>query len=656
MKENLLNQNPYSASEIEVLEGLEPVRRRPGMYIGGTDQRALHHLVAEVLDNSMDEAVAGFATRITIELREDGSVSISDNGRGIPIDPHPKFPEKSALEVILTTLHAGGKFKTGAYQTAGGLHGVGISVVNALSDLLTLEVVRDKHLYRQTYSRGLPQSALENTGPVHNRRGTTATFHPDPEIFGANCRFSPSAIYKLARSKAALFKGVEIRWSVAPSLLLEGDPTPESAVLHFPGGLTDYLEALLRGKEFLFTDAFSGEASNNYGKVEWAIKWPMEGEGFLSSYCNTIPTPQGGTHEQGFRQAFLKSVKAFGEMIGNKKALQLTAEDVMGGSTAVLSIFIKDPQFQGQTKDKLSTAEVTRFVETVVKDHLDHWLGSHRQAAETLLDFVMERLDDRLRRKASKELSRKTATRKLRLPGKLADCSLEMAEGTEVFLVEGDSAGGSAKQARERKTQAVLPLRGKVLNVANATVDKLHANQELMDLVLALGCGMGNQFDVNKLRYERVIIMTDADVDGAHIAALLITFFFQQMPKLIEKGHLYLAQPPLYRLVQGSNSVYARDDLHKEELMKSYFKSGAKIEISRFKGLGEMPARQLKDTTMAPTLRTLLRVRYGTELIPEENPAYEDIYQFVDNLMGRKPEKRFAYIQENASFVTELDV
>jgi topoisomerase-4 subunit B len=642
----------YSAKDIEVLEGLEPVRRRPGMYIGGTDERALHHLVAEVLDNAMDEAVAGHASRIDLELHADGSVVVHDNGRGIPVDPHPKFPTTSALEVILTMLHSGGKFGGDAYKTSGGLHGVGISVVNALSDKLTVEVALNKKLYVQEYSRGKPKTKLKESPGDAKKRGTTVRFHPDPEIFGA-LHFKAAPIYRMARGKAYLFRGVEIRWWCDPAIP-RPDDVPQEDTLHFPGGLSDYLTALLEERETVTPKAFEGEASfNASGSVEWAIHWPIDHEGTSASFCNTVPTPEGGTHEAGLRAALTRSIKAYGELTNNKRAQAIAPEDVMDGAVVILSLFIREPQFVGQTKDRLASPEAARLIEGALKDRFDHWLTDDPQSARGLLDAIIDRAEDRQRRRQERELERKTATRKLRLPGKLSDCSRSTPGGTELFLVEGDSAGGSAKQARDRDTQAILPLRGKILNVASASSDRLRANQELADLTLALGCGSGDRYEEGKLRYERVIVMTDADVDGAHIAALLMTFFFREMPKLVDDGHLFLAVPPLYRLTQGDNTIYARDDAHKDQLMSNAFPaSKGKVEISRFKGLGEMPARNLKDTTMDPKKRSLQRVT----LPAKTEQGFASTVELVESLMGRKPELRFDFIQKNAKFARDLDV
>ena len=651
-------ESNYSAQDIQVLEGLEAVRARPGMYIGGTDEQSLHHLVAEILDNSMDEAVAGFANRIELSLNADYSVTVTDNGRGIPVDSHPKYPDKSALEVIMTMLHSGGKFGGNAYKVSGGLHGVGSSVVNALSESLTIEVARDRKLYRQHYAKGRPLDKLEMVGNAPNRRGTSITFRPDPEIFGANCCFSPNKLYRMARSKAFLFKGLHILWKCAPELLCEGDVTPAEAELHFPNGLRDFLNYQIGSRTTVNRMPFAGESllAGDEGKVEWAVTWPEDENGFCHSYCNTVITPQGGTHELGFKSALLRGLKEYAEMANVKKAAAVTGEDFLSDACIMLSVFIRDPEFQGQTKDRLTSSKAVRLVEQAVKDSFDHWLSSDSENAAALMEYVIARSEFRRRKKEEKIQNRKSPTKRLRLPGKLADCSKAAAEDTEIFIVEGDSAGGSAKQGRDRMTQAILPLRGKILNVASASLDKITQNQEIKDMIEALGCGIKDGYKEENLRYEKIIIMTDADVDGAHITSLLMTFFYQQMPKLIENGHLFIATPPLYKISAAGKNFYALDDDDKDRILKKEVKGSQKAEISRFKGLGEMSAQQLKETTMDKSKRTLLKVLIPSANTEEGKEEAFETRRMVERLMGKNPESRFKFIIERAKFVDDLDI
>ena len=626
-------ESNYSAQDIQVLEGLEAVRARPGMYIG-------------------------FANRIELSLNADYSVTVTDNGRGIPVDSHPKYPDKSALEVIMTMLHSGGKFGGNAYKVSGGLHGVGSSVVNALSESLTIEVARDRKLYRQHYAKGRPLDKLEMVGNAPNRRGTSITFRPDPEIFGANCCFSPNKLYRMARSKAFLFKGIHILWKCAPELLCEGDVTPAEAELHFPNGLRDFLNYQIGSRTTVNRMPFAGESllAGDEGKVEWAVTWPEDENGFCHSYCNTVITPQGGTHELGFKSALLRGLKEYAEMANVKKAAAVTGEDFLSDACIMLSVFIRDPEFQGQTKDRLTSSKAVRLVEQAVKDSFDHWLSSDSENAAALMEYVIARSEFRRRKKEEKIQNRKSPTKRLRLPGKLADCSKAAAEDTEIFIVEGDSAGGSAKQGRDRMTQAILPLRGKILNVASASLDKITQNQEIKDMIEALGCGIKDNYKEENLRYEKIIIMTDADVDGAHITSLLMTFFYQQMPKLIENGHLFIATPPLYKISAAGKNFYALDDDDKDRILKKEVKGSQKAEISRFKGLGEMSAQQLKETTMDKSKRTLLKVLVPAANTEEGKEEAFETRRMVERLMGKNPESRFKFIIERAKFVDDLDI
>ncbi len=653
--------NKYDASDIQVLEGLEPVRLRPGMYIGGTDEKAWHHLPVEIMDNSIDEAVAGFAKKIVVTLIDSKTIEITDDGRGIPVDEHPKYPGKSALEVILTTLHSGGKFNNNVYKTSGGLHGVGSAVVNALSSQMIVTIARDGYEWHQSFSRGKAISSIQR-GDATKAHGTKIRFTVDDEIFGENAVFKPVKIYRMARAKSFLSRGVKIEWHCNPSLLTEDMNIPSDQVLYYPNGVADFVAEKTDSKPRVLPKIFSGSVDfpDDSGRVEWALtvltdeNGAASDDGFFASYCNTIATIDGGTHEAGFKAAITKGLKAYGEKINNKSAATIISEDVFDSVAAIVSVFYKTPQFLGQTKEKLSNPEIARYTENALKDPWEMFLASDPKTANALLDFVVNLANARIKTKQVKDIARKTPTKRIRMPAKLADCSKHGVEGTELFIVEGESAGGTAKQARDRATQAIMPLRGKVLNVLSNSDEKFSANKELNELIDIIGAGTAKDWDDSKLRYEKIIIMTDADVDGSHIASLLMAFFYQYMPQLIYGGHLYLSCPPLYKLTCGTESVYVDSDEELEELKNGKYKN-KRVEISRFKGLGEMMPNQLKETTMSPKTRRLIRV----DLPPKTEDGLEDTEKtktLVYDLMGKKPEFRFKFITEHAQFVKDLFV
>lgn len=659
MTEN--NTHTYDASDIQVLEGLEPVRLRPGMYIGGTDEKAWHHLPIEIMDNSIDEAVAGFAKKITVNLIDAKTIEITDDGRGIPVDEHPKYPGKSALEVILTTLHSGGKFNNNVYKTSGGLHGVGSAVVNALSSEMIVTISRDGYEWHQTFSRGKVTSPITR-GDATRAHGTKIRFTIDDQIFGANAVFKPVKIYRMARAKSFLSRGVKIDWHCNPELLTEDMNIPTDTTFYYPGGVADFLDEKTREKPRILPKIFSGSVDfpDDSGRVEWALtvltdeNGAASDDGFFASYCNTIATIDGGTHETGFKAAITKGIKAYGEKVNNKSAATIIGDDVFDSIAAIVSVFYKTPQFLGQTKEKLSNPEIARYTENALRDPWEIFLASDPKTANALLDFVVNLANARIKTKQVKDIARKTPTKRARMPAKLADCSKHGIEGTELFIVEGESAGGTAKQARDRATQAIMPLRGKVLNVISNSDERFGANKELNELIDIIGAGTAKDWDESKLRYEKIIVMTDADVDGSHIASLLMAFFYQHMPQLIYGGHLYLSCPPLYKFTCGTESFYVDSDEELDALQNGKYKN-KKVEISRFKGLGEMMPNQLKETTMSPKTRRLIRV----DLPPRTDDGAEDTEKtrkIVSELMGKKPEFRFKFITEHAQFVKDLFV
>jgi DNA gyrase subunit B len=633
----------YTAKDIDVLEGLEPVRKRPAMYIGGTDAHGYHHLLWEIVDNSVDEAINGHASRIEVALDPDHrGATVTDNGRGIPVDTHPKF-KKSALELILTTLHAGGKFEGKSYQVAGGLHGVGSSVVNALSSDMTATVWRGGKTYSQSYQRGKAKGKLKS-GRKTSKRGTSIHFRPDSEIFGKRAAFDSSRVAERLEAKTYLHRGLKI--------VFIDEKTGDKQEFEHPGGIVDFLDKLVteRGKPPVHKDPFTLEYEDD-PRFEVALRWTESTDEVIRSYANGIPTGSGGTHENGFKQGLSKAIRSHMETQKlTPKGVKISADDIREGLVAIVSAYVGEPQFQGQTKDRLNNPEVTAQIETAVRTAFEQWLLNNKTSAESIIARVI--ISARARaasRAASQQVSRKTAvSHRLNLPGKLADCSSTNPNDSELFLVEGDSAGGNAKQGRDRKTQAILPLRGKVLNAERASQAQILGNRELQDIVSALGCGIGKDFDISKLRYGRVFLLMDADSDGHHIATLLLTFFYRLLPQLIKSGHIYLAQPPLYRIDIGKEVHWALDDTERDRIIAEAPKN-AKVEISRFKGLGEMTAEELKETTLDKTRRRALRVTVEGEL--EADRVFSD-------LMGKDPAARFSFIMEQAprAEAVELDV
>jgi len=625
----------YTSQEITVLEGLEPVRQRPAMYIGDTAKNGYHHLLWEVVDNSVDEAINGHANTIEVHLDKDHKgVTVIDNGRGIPVDVHKKY-KKSALELILTTLHAGGKFGHKNYTVSGGLHGVGSSVVNALSEEMTADIFRDQTHYQQTYARGKPKGKVKKVGATRGKRGTTIHFRPDPQIFGKKLSYDPDVVKKRLEAKSYLHKGLKV--------VFKDEKSGERIEFHHPGGIVEYLGHLVeeRGKRAIPPEAFTLDKDDDHPRIELALTWTEAPEERLLTYANGIPTGSGGTHEAGLKAALNRAVRGFMKTKGiNPKGVTISAEDIREGVVALLSVYVQDPQFQGQTKDRLNNPEVASPVETAIRNALEHWLLDNSSVGEAIVARIVTAARAReASRAASQQVKRKTAvSHRLNLPGKLADCSSTSPEDSELFLVEGDSAGGNAKRARDRKTQAILPLRGKVLNAERASAKQVLSNKELSDIVSALGCGMGKAFDVTKLRYGKIFLLMDADSDGHHIATLLLTFFYRMLPELIRGGHVFLALPPLFRIDAGKETHWALDEDDRDRILAE-LPGNVKPKISRFKGLGEMNPDELKETTLDRKRRRALRVVIDEELVTD---------QTINDLMGKDAAPRYELIMEHA--------
>ncbi len=644
----MAKKSTYNAKDIEVLEGLEPVRKRPGMYIGSTNQDGLHHLVNEVLDNSIDEVLAGHATDISFEYKKDGTIKIKDNGRGIPIDFHPKYKNKRALEVVLTTLHAGGKFNSNAYKTSGGLHGVGISVVNALSSLLQVQVFKDGKVYRQDYSKGKVKTKIKIEKCSKKFKGTEISFVPDESIF-EEIQFIPKKLYNFINMKSVLVGGTTINFKIDKELIK--DNTPNNKSFFYKKGIEDYFQLEYENNSKLFDKNFLLKSSiKDNENFETLISFNKNETSSLKSYCNTIETPDGGSHENGIRNGILKAIKLYGQKNQFSKASNINHSDIFDYCNVIISIFINDPSFEGQTKKRIIMPNLQKEIETKTQQEFLLWLNANKKNSKVLLDNLIERALQRTDLSKIKELDRKSIKERNRLPGKLVDCSSKSIKDSEIFIVEGDSAGGSAKQARNREFQAILPLRGKILNVYNVGLSKIADNNEIQNLIQSLGCGIGKNFEISKLRYEKIILMTDADVDGSHIATLLITFFYKYMKSLIDENKLYLAMPPLFKIYNKNKSFYAYDEKEKDKLIEKEFKSD-NYNITRFKGLGEMPADQLKETTMDQSKRKLILI--NSEKAKKNMKNTESLFE---TLMGKQAELRFKFIQNNANFIKNLDV